>query len=659
MLEANPGIDDFRVERDGDEVTLVFTRDAGTFRWIGTKHDFYRLSMGVRVAETFDRLCRADPNIEAGGVEDDGNPFVFRVRFPGAGPAAGSGEKRPPVTAARPAQPPVPAGPPPGVEAEVGAGATGGARPAPVVVESLPTAPPADGQPPAQARPDGARAAWERARSDDTLKAYARFLDRYPDAPEAPRARERAAALREDRAYRRARSEDDAAVYRAFLEQFPGSAHRVEIEGRLRAAEERRRRAEAERRAGEAAAARRRSAYDKARDLDTPDAYRVFLATYPDTPEARRARKRLAAIEADDEAFRAARGNEGALQAYLATRPNGRHARQARAEIQGLRRTRMEAAFSAARRAGTRDALEAFLAAWPDGPRAREVRAALAVMDDTRPPNHAPVDVDGPVLGAPAVPVAPVLDGRLDDPAWERAEPVTVALAGDGGEKTLEVRAVHTDREVFLAARWADPTRDVRHRPWVWDEGAGTYRQSEALDDGFAVAIHPGSGPGRSCMLAGGPVDADLWLWRAEWSALSGLARDGRLQVSRSRLPRSNPYPARDGSGQVWIREVPDRGSSGWSFFIPVEFRKPVVDAYRAAPAAGSRSDVQAVGLWSGGVWTVEFSRALDTGHEDDVALAAGQDRAVSFSAFDRADKARHAVTELVRLVLEAGKGRR
>ncbi len=639
----------------------MFSNDTGTFRWIGTKHDFYRLSMGVRVGETFDRLCRADPNIEAGGVEGDGNPFVFRVRFPGAGPGAGSPERQRSSTAARPAGPPVPAaGAPPGVEAEVGAGAAEGSRAAPVVVvESRTTAPPADGRLPAPVRPDGARAAWERARADDTLKAYARFLDRYPDAPQAPEARERAAALREDRAYRRARSEDDAAVYRAFLEQFPGSAHRVEIEGRLRAAEERRRRAEAERRAGEAAAARRRSAYDKARDLDTPDAYRVFLATYPDTPEARRARKRLAALEADDDAFRAARGSEEALQAYLATRPGGRHARQARTEIQRLRRIRMEAAFSAARRAGTRDALEAFLAAWPDGPRAKEVRAALGALDDTRPPSHAAADVDGPVLAAAAVPAAPVLDGQLDDPAWKRAEPVSVSMEGGGDANPLQVWAVHTDREVFLAVRWADPTRDVRHRPWVWDEGAGTYRQSETLDDGFAVAIHPGAGPGRSCMQAGGPVDADLWLWRAEWSRLSGLARDGRLQVSRSRLPRSNPYPARDGSGQVWIRELPDRGTSGWSFFIPVEFRKPVVDAYRSAPATGSRADVQAVGRWAGGAWTVEFSRALNTGHEDDVALVPGQDRAVSFAAFDRADKARHAVTGLVRLALEAGKGRR
>jgi len=38
-----------------------------------------------------------------------------------------------------------------------------------------------------------------------------------------------------------------------------------------------------------------------------------------------------------------------------------------------------------------------------------------------------------------------------------------------------------------------------------------------------------------------------------------------------------------------------------------------------SAPAGPSWSDIQAVGNWQNGIWTVEFARKLNTGHADDI----------------------------------------
>ena len=158
-------------------------------------------------------------------------------------------------------------------------------------------------------------------------------------------------------------------------------------------------------------------------------------------------------------------------------------------------------------------------------------------------------------------------------------------------------------------------------------------------------------------MLAGGGWQGDSWTWRANWSDIAGLADDGVMRGSEDRLPQSNPYPAAGGNGQVWISRQTDKGTPGWSFFIPLDFEGPVVGSYQAARARGSRADVAARGLWSEArgnpTWTVEFSRALDTRHSDDQALQIGRPAAVAFAVYDQSDKADHSASSLIRLVME------
>ncbi|RMG86583.1 MAG: hypothetical protein D6708_14090, partial [Candidatus Dadabacteria bacterium] len=507
-----------------------------------------------------------------------------------------------------------------------------------------------------------AAAAWEEARREDTLQAYVRFLELHPDAPQADQARARADELREDLAYRQALRRDTEDVYRAFLDHFPNSSHRAEIEARLQAMEAERERRRAQEEAQAAERQRRAKAYAEARKLDTAEAYRIFLAAYPDAPEAKEARRRLKALEADDEAYAEARGDERKLEGYLARFPEGRHRAEARDEIQTLKRRRLEADYREALAKGTEEALEAFLKAWPRSPYESEVRRRLAEM--RKPPEPPPAPKPAPAAGpqpaaagtvkAVRVAALPEADGNPGDEAWGRVPEATVPLLGT--EKELRVRAAHDGRDIVVLVRWNDPTRDALYRPWVWDPSRNAYRQNEQADDGLAFAIYANGEIADPCMLQGLDLQADMWIWRAFWSELTGYASDGRLQISRTRMPRSNPYPARDGSGQLWIREEPDVGAYPWSFFVPVEFQGAVVASYKPSRAAGSRADVRARAAWVDGVWTVEFKRRLDTGNEDDVALKPGLVYSTAFAVYDRAEKDRHATTGVVRLELEGGR---
>ncbi len=668
VKRLNPSLSHFDVAHEGDSITVTFGfrngPDRAELRLIGSKHDFYRMAMGVRLAETLQALTRADPMVESLGVETQGKEVILKLRYAGEFPAPTAQKAPPPAQPEAQPKPQPPASKPAEApatpaEAEVEVKIQAVAPPAPArPVAETAAPPPAAPSPPAEPSPaDEAAEAWDAARQEDTLQAYVRFLERYPDSPQADEARARADELRENLAYRQALRRDTEEVYRAFLDHFPESSHRAEIEARIQAIEARRRQLTAERKAQEAEKRRRAKAYAEARKLDTAEAYRIFLAAYPDAPEAAEARKRLRRIEEDDRAFAQARGDERRLEEYLGRFPKGRHREEARREARELRRRRMEADYQRAVDQGTEEALAAFLKAWPRSPHESKVRKLLArLRAPPAPPEPAASEPVAPneagVLRAAWVSRLPAVDGNPSDPVWAQAPELEVDVAPSG--RTLRVRAVHDGERIALLVRWEDPTRDALYRPWVWDPARNAYHQNEQADDGLAVAIYGDPQIHDPCMLQGRDLEADMWVWRAFWSDLSGYASDGRLQISRTRMPRSNPYPSRDGSGQLWIREEPDVGAYPWSFFVPVEFQGSVVPSYKPSRAAGSRADVTAKAVWAEGVWSVEMERRLRTGNADDVELVPGKAYPLAFAVYDRSEKDRHSTSGVVRLEIEA-----
>lgn len=539
-------------------------------------------------------------------------------------------------------------------------------------VEEAPASPepPAPSLPSAEERAEGP---YRAALALGTVEALSQFVAAFPDAPQRAAAAQRIEELREEAAFRLAVEKNTADAYQGFLAIFPSSGRRAEVQARLQTVEAERQRAESERKASAAAQSaqqaqheQRRRAYDEVRRLDGPEGYRIFVATYPGTPEVQQAEKRLKELEADDEAFAKARASEPALERYLAERPQGRHAAEARERVAQLRSARMDADFQTARTAGTAEAYRAFLSRWPNGPRTQEARsgveaaeraaaqraAAAAAAAEPPAPARQPVPEPAPEptpppplrLAVRRVAAGPELTASPQDAAWRSAQAVEIPLQGPAGSpRKVRMKAVHDGTSVYLLAEWADPSRDDAYRPWVWDPVGGSYRQTGQLDDAFSVLLYREGSASSACMLEGQEVDADLWLWRAGWGALSSLADDGRLRVSRNRIPQANPYPVRSGQGQVWIRQDWDEGTPGWSLFIPVGRTTDTVPSYRAARPKGSRGDVAASGSWSDGRWTVTFRRALDTGHSDDVPLVPGASLLASFAAYDKADRADHA----------------
>jgi hypothetical protein len=271
---------------------------------------------------------------------------------------------------------------------------------------------------------------------------------------------------------------------------------------------------------------------------------------------------------------------------------------------------------------------------------------------------------DALIIEVPRVAKEPVIDGKADDPVWAHAERFTVPLAY-GPVKEATLKAVYTEKEVFLLVSWPDPTRDDQHHPWIWDEKAGRYVEGSQVEDALLVSFEAGC-EWTPSLLSGYTYDFDGWHWLAARTNPLGQAVDAYGHTHTVPRPNFVKYTARATnstwqtkfeyfdpapalltapwqelerlyrfvpmSKDVWVRYGPDneRRPPPFAERIPAPKADPqvkpasqaahaaptpprVVPQFRPVKLTGDAGEVAAKGHWADGRWTVEYRRVLET----------------------------------------------
>lgn len=242
------------------------------------------------------------------------------------------------------------------------------------------------------------------------------------------------------------------------------------------------------------------------------------------------------------------------------------------------------------------------------------------------------------------------IDGVLTDTVWKSLRTATFEARNGKAVLPVSVSGFYTDSQVYLSVSWADESKDTLHRPWVWDPKANQYKPGSQVEDSLAVAWQM-SGVVGPCMTEGEQYLSDLWYWRASRTNPSGFAFDGRMQVSTQRIPRANVYQG--SAGPVWIAVLPDDGNLSYDSTLPVERKGDVVDRYLPRKPTASQADVTARATWNKGRWTVEISRALETGFTDDAVFRAGSKVPTIFAVYDHSEKEDHFSSPVVNILFE------
>ena len=221
------------------------------------------------------------------------------------------------------------------------------------------------------------------------------------------------------------------------------------------------------------------------------------------------------------------------------------------------------------------------------------------------------------VLTAVKVSKAPLIDGKIDS-IWQKAKPIMVKDRRVGA--TIELRAVYTDKEIFILARYPDKREDRMHKPWVWDRELKAYKIGPQREDTFVIKWNMESKDVDLSNFADNDYRADVWYWKAFRTDPLGHASDKMHILSSEKGRKAQEVKSRTGKIR-YLHRLGDQGRGCYKRRVVTTYQGDIVPSYKHTQPTGSRADVRAKGLWKDGYWTIEFSRALNTGHDDDVAF--------------------------------------
>jgi len=306
-------------------------------------------------------------------------------------------------------------------------------------------------------------------------------------------------------------------------------------------------------------------------------------------------------------------------------------------------------------------------------------------------------------VSAVRVDKAPVLAAGATDPAWAKAEALSVALFGGvnfkDGKTTATIKAVYSGDTLYMLVQYDDPTQSVRRFPYQkqadgsWkklvdpkDKGGDDnvfYEDKFALiwnignsikgfgQQGCMVACHMGEAgkPFGNKYLASEGELGDIWHMKSIRTGYIGQVDDQFLDHTRfdkEKSPdagrKSDPKTAggyadiklMNGKPEFMHRSAVAANAAGGTYYLREEDKIPFDDnkfkagdevaSILVAPLTGDRGDIPVAIRWADGKWTAVLSRKLVTGSKFDVQFDnLGGTYEFGIAAFDNA-QVRHAM---------------
>lgn len=209
-----------------------------------------------------------------------------------------------------------------------------------------------------------------------------------------------------------------------------------------------------------------------------------------------------------------------------------------------------------------------------------------------------------------------LIDGRMDESFWAKAKPATSHDPIANIDITL--KAAHNGNKVFFLVRYPDTTENREHRTLKWDKELKAYQNGPEREDVLVLKWSMVSYPTNLTLRENVPYQADIWFWKAMRTDPMGFADDKMHLYKNSKMDDSKMLTS-DKGDIFYLARPGDAGDPAYNTILYAGFKEDRVPKYEHRQPTGSRADIRAKGTWSDNTWTIEFSRLLDTGHDDDV----------------------------------------
>ncbi len=210
----------------------------------------------------------------------------------------------------------------------------------------------------------------------------------------------------------------------------------------------------------------------------------------------------------------------------------------------------------------------------------------------------------------------PAIDGVVEYEIWSQAQTVTVY---DSVAKIpLMIKSIYNKERLAFLVEFSDKTENRVHRQLQWSDKNRGYIDSDKREDIFIFKWNMSSHKSTLTLNEDIPYEADIWFWKANRTDPLGYADDKFQTYSPIKRVKSR-LTISEGGEIFYLTREGDAGKSAYEISIYTEKRDSVMAKYKNVTPQGSRADVRAKGVWENGIWTLEFSRKLQTYNSDDI----------------------------------------
>lgn len=231
----------------------------------------------------------------------------------------------------------------------------------------------------------------------------------------------------------------------------------------------------------------------------------------------------------------------------------------------------------------------------------------------------------------------PIVDGLSKDKAWLKAK--EIKTYDPIAKLDLYLKTVYTNDKVFFLVRYKQKQANKTHKNLKWDKNSKLYKIDKNREDTFVFKWNMEPFPVNLTLKSQDNYIADIWYWKAFRTDHAGYADDKIQTYSSLSSPKSHRILTENGN-VFYLTRKGDKGVSSYKNNIPAEFKGETINSYDLRVPQGSRGDVRAKGQWKDGEWSLEFSRKLNTNHEDDISFQPGISYQFGVSRFEIAGRA-------------------
>lgn len=221
-----------------------------------------------------------------------------------------------------------------------------------------------------------------------------------------------------------------------------------------------------------------------------------------------------------------------------------------------------------------------------------------------------------PVLQSILASTPPQVDGDSNDSAWSKAPVITThdTIAGID----IHLQSVYTSDSIYMLVKFPDASENRKHKLMHWNENKKRYMTGPEREDTFVFKWNMLPIRTDISLSADTPYKADIWYWKAMRTDHAGYADDKIQTYQFKKTKQSKMLSSKNGS-YFYLTRRGDKGTAAYTPAFYLDKASDTMPKYDFGMPTGSRADIKAKGSWVNGEWTIEFQRALNTDHSDDL----------------------------------------